>query len=149
MSMDGSRDTGERAEGWNPRAAGAELFEAVDRDDAAAVRSLLAGGADIEAADPRSPFHDGETVLIGAAGRGAADTVRLLLDAGAEVNARSASGWTALMRACDAGHLDCARVLLDAGAAVGARNDEGYTAHGRTAIRNTELIRLLEERGAD
>ena len=133
----------------NSSAPGAALFEVVEREDFARIRELLAEGADINAPDPRTPFFDGETVLISAANRGRADLVRLLLSNGAEVNARSASGWTALMRACNGGRVDCVRLLLDAGADPSIANDEGYTAYGRAPKNDAELLRLLRDRGAD
>ncbi|MEL5957446.1 ankyrin repeat domain-containing protein [Streptomyces sp. CLV115] len=149
MRLNDLRDPSANLGLWNPQAPGAALFDAVDRGDMAAVQDLLADGAEIDAPDPRSPFFDGQTALISAANNGLGDMVRLLLSAGADINARSASGWTALMRACNADRLDCARVLLDAGAEVGARNGEGYSALGRTRTTNVELMRLLVERGAD
>jgi hypothetical protein len=92
----------------NPNAPGAALFDAVDRNDFARVRELTAHGADINVPDPRTPFFDGATVLMSAANRGSTAMVQLLLSDGADVDARSASGWTALMRACNAGRFDCA-----------------------------------------
>jgi uncharacterized protein len=130
----------------DPDAPGAALFEALDRDDMAAAADLLAGGADINAPDPRTPFFDGQTVLISAASRGRADLLRWLLGRGADVNARSASGWTALMRACNASHTEAARILLDAGANPRIKNDEGYTAYGRIPGNNAKLLQLMRDR---
>ncbi len=53
---------------------------------------LLDRGADPNAAAPGS----GVTALMLAANRGFSDSVRSLLAAGADVNARAADGWTAL-----------------------------------------------------
>jgi uncharacterized protein len=127
----------------NPDAPGAALFEAVESDDLAAAADLLARGADINAPDPRHPFYDGQTVLIIAANRRQAGLLSWLLARGADVNARSASGWTALLRACNAGHTEAARILLYAGADPGIENDEGYTAYGRIPGNNTELLQLM------
>ena len=44
--------------------------------------------------------------------------LRLLLDAGEDVNAQDADGWTALMYATTQAHLASVRVLLRAGAAL-------------------------------
>ena len=50
---------------------------------------------------------------------------RVLVDAGAAVDAAKSNGFTALMRCCQDGHEACARVLVDAGAAVDAANSNG------------------------
>jgi ankyrin repeat protein len=140
-----------RRQAWrpDPNAPGAALFEAVDRNDLARARELLAQGADINAPDPRTPFFDGATALITAANKGSTDMVQLLLSQGADVDARSASGWTALMRACNAEKFDCARLLLEAGADPNIRNDDGYTAYGRVPANHGELLRLLQDHHAD
>lgn len=93
----------------DPDAPVAALFEALDRDDTAAAAELLARGANINAPDPRTPLYDGQTVLISAANRGTTGLLRWLLACGADVNARSASGWTALMRACNNSDTEAAR----------------------------------------
>jgi ankyrin repeat protein len=124
------------------------LFEAVAAGDIAGARALLSKGVDVNARDPRSPLYDGATALATAAERGLVDMLRLLLELGAEVNARSVSGWTALMRACNSGQTDAARCLLDAGADPDMRNDEGYTAYGRIPGTCLDLMRLFKDRGA-
>mgnify|MGYP001560356602 CR=1 FL=1 len=53
-------------------------------------------GADIEC---RQALFDGATALMQAAGAGSVDAVKLLLQRGAQVNARDKSGWTALRHA--------------------------------------------------
>jgi ankyrin repeat protein len=60
------------------------------------LRESLSLGADIEC---RQDLFDGATALMQAAGGGAGDAVRLLLQRGAKVNARDKSGWTALRHA--------------------------------------------------
>lgn len=127
-----------------PRAASI-LFDAVSRDDREGVSKLIAEGADVDGPDPRNPFFDGETPLILAANAGLVEMTRLLVKLGANVNARSASGWTALMRACNAGDIETARTLLEAGACATLVNDEGYTARGRCPGNNVALVTLLAE----
>jgi hypothetical protein len=120
------------------------LFDAVSRDDRDLVSKLVAEGADVDGQDPRGPPFDGATPLSVAAEEGLLEMTRMLLQLGANANARSASGWTALMRACNADQLDAACILLEGGADPSLANDEGYTARGRTRAGNKALLTLLE-----
>ena len=126
------------------------LADAAMKGDAAAVRSLLAGGADVNAArgDGMTALHwaaetgnaeiteilvAGGAILevttrLGAytplhvAGRkGAAEVIRVLLDAGANPRALAATGSTPLHLVAGAGSPEGAGHLVDAGAEVDAR----------------------------
>ena len=74
-----------------------------------------------------------------AAARGA-DIVRMLIEAGADVNAWQQKGYTALHTAASNGDLETARLLLLHGADTGATTDDGKTpadlaeSKGQTAI---------------
>jgi ankyrin repeat protein len=73
---------------------------------------LLKAGADFAVTHP-----DGETPLMAAARTGRVDAVRLLLEAGANVNAADTyQQQTALMWAATEGHVDAVKTLLAAGA---------------------------------
>lgn len=72
------------------------LLRAVESGDAAAVRALLAGGANARAAD-----EDRVTLVMRAAATGNAETVRLLLAAGGDPTARDRFGRNAADRARD------------------------------------------------
>ena len=70
-----------------------DLIDAAKNGDTAAVKALLASGA-----DPNSNARaDGWTVLMFAAKKGHTAAVDSLLAAGADVNAKDSSGWAALM----------------------------------------------------
>jgi len=56
--------------------------------------------------------QSGQTALMLAASHGRYDMVELLLDAGADVNARDEDGSTALMCACEHGYIDIVQMLL-------------------------------------
>lgn len=93
-----------------------------------------------------------------------AETIKLLLTKGADVNARSDDG-TALMFAVRWGHTEIVKLLLDAGAQVDARHRLGYSALMRAASRSipemnpprgqplpppsAEIMSLLLAKGAD
>jgi len=129
-----------------PEGRRARLFDVVAENDVVAAKSLLLEGADVNARDPRSPLNDGATALTIAAETGAVEVLRLLLAQGADIDARSASGWTPLMRACNAGQVETARALLEAGADPELRNAEGYSAFGRIPGDCAELLQLFEDR---
>lgn len=69
-------------------AAGQRLMAAVVGGDADLTRSLLAGGAAVDARFPLvNGFNDGHTPLLVAAREGKTDIARMLLESGADVNA--------------------------------------------------------------
>ena len=126
-------------------ADGASLIEAAKAQDAEAVRTLLAGGADVNAVQA-----DGATALHWAAYRDALDTAGLLIGAGARVDAANELGATALWLAAENGSAAMVGLLLDAGAQPNAELPEGETPI-MTAARtgNVEAVRLLLAAGAD
>lgn len=82
-----------------------------------------------------------------AANKGFTQIVKLLLEKGADIDAKGESGWTALMNAT--GHPDIVKLLLEHGADVNAKNVYGKTALDRAKVRNqSEMIKLLEAKGA-
>lgn len=84
-----------------------------------AVKWLLARGARINRdANDWSALHY-------AVFAGRADVARLLLDGGANIDARTPNGSTALMMAAYEGHDDLARLLLQRGADRSIRNENG------------------------
>ena len=72
--------------------------------------------------------QDINSQLIEAAKKGDTVSIKTLLDAGADVNAKNGNGFTALMWAAGRGHTEIAQALLDAGADVNAKGNDGQTA---------------------
>ncbi|XP_051170981.1 uncharacterized protein LOC127287884 isoform X2 [Leptopilina boulardi] len=56
---------------------------------------------------------DGQTALMLAVSHGRMDMIKLLIDAGAEINIQDDDGSTALMCAAEHGHIDIVRLLLN------------------------------------
>jgi ankyrin repeat protein len=75
--------------------------------------------------------------------------MRLLLQAGADVDASNADGLTPLMAASQAGHLGAVSVLVEAGADLDQRDRLGRTALDLALVEGREDVgRLLRARGA-
>jgi ankyrin repeat protein len=125
-------------------AQAATLLDAVRRGDAAAVRELIAAGADVNAA-----AVDGSTPLTYAAHGANLEITEALLAAGAEPNAASRYGVAPLHEASLVADAALIRALLDAGAEVDRALPEGETPLMLAARTNgVAAVKLLIERGA-
>src|SRR5205814_3269369 len=120
-----------------------------------AVRLLLEAGADVRArsrtyaqivtseATQRAGREElnytvlrgGSTPLLFGAGSGDAESVRLLLAAGADVDDTLPNGTSALVLAAQSGHATAAKLLLDRGADANSAA-VGYTALHAAVLRN-------------
>ena len=92
----------------------------------------------------------GHTVLHNGAMRGHASIVRMLLDAGAEIEARDHEGSTPLHLAVLRGKKAVVRLLVEAGANVNAkRNDKATARYMATAANHESIQKILIEHGAE
>ena len=101
------------------------LFAAVNNNTAEAVKAIIETGIDVNTVGHKK---SGFTALMQASALGKFDMFKILIDAGADVNAKDNKGATALIRASWEGNLELAELLLKHGADVNARNDDGCTA---------------------
>ena len=105
---------------WTPAAIG----------DIRTLKSHLAEGADVNALDP-----DFKGTAIGyAADFGQVESVRTLLEAGADPNLRSGNESTPAIGAAFFGRPECLKILLDAGADPNLADENGITAFTALAI---------------
>ena len=127
--------------------AGAQetLLSAVEADDAAAARRLIAAGAKVAEAN-----RYGVTPLAQACQNGNVELVKLLLEAGADVKATQGGGETPLMIASRTGRVENVKALLAKGADANASENRGQTALMWAAAQgNTDVVDLLLANGAD
>jgi ankyrin repeat protein len=125
--------------------AASPLTEAVRGDDHAAVKRLLAGGA-----NPNAPEPDKSTALSWAVDRQDEDTVKMLLAAGAKPNSRDVTGASPLTVACELGNPAIVTRLLDAGATAGSTRADGIAALALCAgTSSPEALAKLVARGAN
>ena len=151
-------DVNARDDGGNTAlrsAAGGKLVETTRggmfdvAENPAIVAALLAAGADVNAPSSSTP-------LYGAAFAEDLESIRMLLEAGADIHARDWRGNTPLLAAADWGGFrnpEVLEVLVEAGADVNDRDDAGQTvlerALGSPADRVTGVVRRLLDLGAD
>ena len=77
----------------------------------------------------------------GAVQNGHHDCEKLLLEAGADVNAQDKDGRTALMMATRNGHDKCVELLIERGVDVNVKDNDGRTALMPRAIPQEELMK--------
>ena len=124
-------------EGDRDRVGG--LFDAARAGDVQAIRSLIAGGAPVDARD-----GSGRTPLIVAAQAGSTAAARALLDAGADVKATDAEGETAYPFAALGDTPELVGLLLDRGAdRVGTKRFGGTPLIAASDRGFVEVVRAI------
>ena len=96
------------------------LFQAIRNNDLSFLKAELTKGASVDTRDKR-----GSTLLMHAAAFGSVEAVKLLLDAGADVNAKNSVDASALI--WGAAEAAKARMLIEKGADVNAKSKLGRT----------------------
>ena len=112
------------------------------------LRTLAQYTADINAKNDTEGFT---ALMLTAANNPNPEASRVLIDLGANVNAKSTKGGTALMFASVfSKNPETVKILIEAGADLNAENDEGNTALILSCVYSrAEIARLLIQSGAD
>ena len=89
-------------------------------------------------------------LLVASAAQGNADTLRYLLDKGADLRARTGDGDDALIRAAWSGDADMLKLLLERGADAKRADKAGFTAlQNATTFPDSRRVRMLLQAGSD
>lgn len=87
--------------------------------------------------------------LIDAAYNGQTNVIKLLIESGADINAKNIHGNTALIFASARGYLDIVKYLIEVGADINLKNNLGNTALMYAYNdKYKEIIELLKKHGA-
>ena len=122
------------------------LMTAARTGNVDAVTLLLDSKVDVDARERIK----GQTALMWAVSEQHVNVARTLVERGADVTARSDSGFTPLMFAARSGDLELTRLLLDSGADVNTSVADGSTALLVATVRgHLALAEFLLEQGAD
>lgn len=122
-----------------------ELFFTIRASEVAKLETIIASEPRLlEERDDR-----GTTPLTLASYLGSLPMTKVLVEAGADLNASGMAG-TALMGVCFKGHVNIARYLVEQGANLEASLPNGSTAlHFAAMFNQEEIVELLLEAGAN
>jgi ankyrin repeat protein len=122
------------------------FLKAVEDDDLVKAKVLLKTGANVNAKGK----YFGRRALFDAVRSGNKEMLQLLLDAGADVNARDNEGNTAIMNTYTQATAEIVRMLTNRGADVNAKDKDGNTALISMAVfDNYEVLQAFIDAGAD
>jgi hypothetical protein len=135
---------------------GEDLFNAAKTGNSDGVRRLLAGGADPDLQNrwwnekTQRHVNDLPTAMMAAIQGKHIETVRVLIEGGANLDIRNLNGETALDYAVSSRRLDTITMLLEAGAAFDTQNIKGFSPLMKAAYGgHVEVSRLLLDKGAN
>ena len=123
--------------GWTP------LHRAIETGQTERAKAFIRAGVNV---NPRTP---GSSYLIDALAHGDLQVARMLIEAGADVNARRGASTTPLMAALFDGRAEVAQMLIARGADVKVQNDANQTTLIAEAFGGAGLTEALIAAGVD
>ncbi len=121
------------------------LHKAIADGDFEAVTKLFVDKVDVNYKD-----RDGDTPAMIACMCGNAKSLKLLIDAKADLNLRSNHGFTALMKACTLDSkeaaLECAKLIIDAGADLTVSTSNNTALDIARKLGNFEVVNLIKNK---
>lgn len=109
------------------------------------IQTMVRRGVSVDLQNPQN----GQTALTQTAVENDVGSILILLDSGADVDARSYNGRTPLMASAYMGHSETVRLLLEHGAEVDVQDDDGITALlWATSGNHVTVMGILLEHGA-
>jgi ankyrin repeat protein/L-ascorbate metabolism protein UlaG (beta-lactamase superfamily) len=129
-------------------ASGGEIHDAIDAGDINRVAELILTRPEL--VNERRDNAARDLPLHTAGLNGSVEVIRMLLDAGAEIDDGDADNSTALHNACIRKHRDAAALLIERGADVNKRDSNcAYALSFAASGGDTAVVRLVLESGAD
>ena len=122
-----------------------DIFDACKHSDSEYIMNYIKEGKSLNICN-----RDKETPLLILAQMGDIDLVKMAVNSGAHLEAKSAFGYTAFARACEYGYLSIAQFLLSKGADINTTNSDGFTPLFYAARDgNIKILQLLLLSGAN
>lgn len=133
---------------------GTRAADWVERGDLTALvcsghESLLSLLLRREMLDPDTRDEQGMALMHRAAENGRLESLRVLIDAGADVNCVHARQWMPIALAARSGHADCVRFLLNRGAYVVTNQRRGAPLLEAAMYGHLECVLALLDAGMD
>ena len=131
--------------------AGADVRVTNNRGDTCLILAAISGHtetvrylAGLKDVDVNHALNNGHTALHWAVHEGPPDVVQVLIDAGADMEAKDDRGRSALLRASISGKIAAVKMLVEAGAGVRFTDTKGATCFTLAAFfGHTETVRYL------
>ena len=144
--QDDQSDSGHTLDTSSTHESPPSLIQAVIKEDVYHVSALLDAGRDIEAGHP----NNGRTAAIIAASMGYLEILEILLDRGANIDAKDKNLRTALHFAASEGYISCVELLLSRGASVDCVDFcVENPLHRAVRYGRTDVVRILISRFKD
>lgn len=120
------------------------IFNAAKLQNSKKLSQLLATVKNVDVMDEYKD-NQGDTAVMHCAVAGKADSLLLLLEAGANLETHFDDGWTALIKAARWGQIECVKLLLKYGSNVDFQDKRGRTARAiAKSARKSRVVDLID-----